>query len=308
MWIKRHHNCLVFYTLFVLLNLLDFALTFSYLNKYHRNRISLIVLNNELSMKDTESNAWTSDFPTRRNHLVNFISAAAGILSSSVLIPAFASEDEVDLTTKMFNSDGSLKQRTDTEARFRTIDLAWNESDSSLFAYDGVNAPGISTGSSVNLRYKLPQKWGNEMDPYLDPSEGVNQKACNHITAFQASGNATFEKLEKASRNGVYKSLGLPNNFIELQKADLVGGRTVTKGEQKYYEFDMAVAPTICDSKSADNLGLGFCPYESIYLLSSTVYNNRLYALIIECEKSQWKRSNAELRQVRSSFVVETLS
>jgi hypothetical protein len=232
---------------------------------------------------------------------IPFIAATSDL---AVNIPsASAADDDSDLTKKMFNADGSLKQETDTEAKFRPVELTWDVSDSSYSAVDGVNSADTTKGSSVVLSYLLPEKWGNGKDLYVDKSEGVTTKSCNKITVYQAPGKATADRLEKASRVGVFQSLGLTNDFIDLKKADLLSGRTSVKEGQKYFEFEMAVAPAVCDA-SGDNLGLGFCPYESIYLLSSTVLNDHLYVLIEECSKAQWKRSNAELRRIRSSFQV----
>uniref|UniRef100_A0A7S2MUX6 PsbP C-terminal domain-containing protein n=1 Tax=Helicotheca tamesis TaxID=374047 RepID=A0A7S2MUX6_9STRA len=88
-------------------------------------------------------------------------------------------------------------------------------------------------------------------------------------------------------------------------KADLISGRKSTPEEEEtYYEFDLAVAPETCPSKSADNLGLGFCPYDSVLLASAIVKDGRMYVCTVECSKEQWKRSSSDLKRVRSSFRV----
>lgn len=223
------------------------------------------------------------------------------------ITPVIASDDDSDLTKKLFNADGSLKQQTEIEAKFRSVELLWDVSDRPFSAVDGRDVESDAKGSSLKISYKLPEIWGDGNELYVDKRDGVNRKACKKITVYQAPGTATVDRLEKASKVGVYKALDLKDDFIDLKKADLISGRTSVKGGQKYFEFDLAVAPSTCDS-SSDNLGLGFCPYESIYLVSSTIVNDRLYAFIEECDKSQWKRSNAELKQVRSSFVVSDFS
>merc|ERR1712154_307837 len=88
-----------------------------------------------------------------------------------------------------------------------------------------------------------------------------------------------------------------------LRSADLVGARRTKKAGETFYEFDMAVAPATCRA-STDDLGLGFCPYDTIYLLSATVLSDRLYVMVVESTKSEWKQSNSDLKQVRSSFNV----
>lgn len=250
----------------------------------------------------------------RRDFILDNIITASSILTSTRIIfssPSTAqadvitAEDYTDLTTKMFNKDGSLKDDLEMEAKFRNVDFKWDASDIQSIAIDGKNTPSTQIGSSVSLQYKLPEKW---VDLYIDKSEGMNQKVCERIVIYQAPGKATYDRLDKASRVGVYKSLQLSDDFILLNKADLIGGRIINKKDgQKYYEYDMALAPSTCNSESPENLGLGFCPYETIYLLSSTIVNERLYVFIEECKKDQWKRSNSELKTIRSSFIVEQI-
>ena len=50
----------------------------------------------------------------------------------------------------------------------------------------------------------------------------------------------------------------------ELAQADLVSGRKRNEEGTVYYDFDLAVAPKTCPDKQAENLGLGFCPYDRI--------------------------------------------
>jgi hypothetical protein len=86
-----------------------------------------------------------------------------------------------------------------------------------------------------------------------------------------------------------------------LKGADLLSGRTRMQGDIKFYDYDMALAPKTCgDSK--ENLGLGFCPFESIYLLSAVVLDDALYVMAVESNKDEWKVANSDLKRVRSSF------
>ena len=111
-----------------------------------------------------------------------------------------------------------------------------------------------------------------------------------------------------------------------FQKADLIGGRTSRKpinsaevkggvDEQTYYEFDLAFAPLECPDfmeGNKENLGLGFCPYDKIFLISATVLKNSetdksgtLMCCVVECDKAEWKLGNSDIKRVRSSFNVE---
>jgi hypothetical protein len=210
-----------------------------------------------------------------------------------------------DLTSKMFNEDGSLKDASiETEAKFRTVEIFWDASDTRAIAIDGENVAGTPKGSSFRLSYQLPEKWGLASDLYQDRS--VGSKACDRITVYQANGTPDPKILEKASTIGIAKALDVFDDLVGIRNADMIGGSTKAKNGHTYFEFDMGAAPATCES-SKENLGLGFCPYESIYLLSSTVIEERLYVFALQSDKSEWKRSNSDLRRVRSSFSVQRM-
>lgn len=186
------------------------------------------------------------------------------------------------------------------------------------------------------VSYSLPSKW--RMPGYVDVDlEGDGQKgvsACDSITVtmrnFEGSDTAALVKrLDSAAKTGVNVALGLEGKAY--QKADVVGGKkrggtaivakTKAKkgrkvagsaertagGEPTYYDFDLAIAPETCvgGEKDPNNLGMGFCPYESIALLSAVAVNDKLFVLEITCRKDQWKRSNSDLKQIRTSFRVD---
>jgi hypothetical protein len=222
----------------------------------------------------------------------------------------------------MFNPDGSIKEGVESVARFRTVSISWDDAPDNSFAsnVDGTNvgtsAGTGSSGSSVRISYRLPEKWatgqggegggGGGDELYFDRTEGVNAKACRRITVFRAAGGDVAEsQLERASMVGIAKALRVPDDLAVLASADLVSGRTAMRDDQRYFDFDMAVAPKTCDQQSNENLGLGFCPYESIYLLSATVLDGHMYVMAIESDKNEWKRANSDLKLVRNSFRVE---
>lgn len=236
-----------------------------------------------------------------------FRHAASIVIGTSVFpVPFLASAEEEDLTTKLFNEDGSLKdESTEIEAKFRKVEVMWDGSSQLAIAVDGENSGETSRGTTFRVSYDLPEKWNTESKKYIDKAEGV--KVCDRITVYRAEGSATPKLLERATIKGIGESLRVTEELKAIKKADLIGGRTRLKGDQKYFDFDMAIAPTEC-STSKEDLGLGFCPYESIYLLSSTVYDNSLYVFALECDKAEWKLANSDLRRVRSSFSVEVVS
>jgi len=204
---------------------------------------------------------------------------------------------------------------------------------------DGSSPSMASSDAAATLKatYKLPTKWNldssTSLPLYYDSSEGKNGKSCNRITIYSVSApkNLDMSTLEKASKVGVAKSLfmdSIPNGYFDqgVLKADLIGGRTSRKpiksasepgeiDEQIYYEFDLAFAPLSCPDfmeGNKENLGLGFCPYDNIFLLSATVLpdNNKegggtLMVCVVECNKDEWKIANSDLKRVRSSFTVE---
>jgi hypothetical protein len=249
-----------------------------------------------------------------------------------------------DLTFQLFNTDGSLREGVESEAKFRTFAVDWSRqevaSNQRLVNVNGVDQSpsSISTDSSIQqqesaeagfsgirVTYDLPDKWGSSgSDLYLDRNDN-NLKACNRITVYQAPVATTgavvdYRLLEKAATTGIAKALDVPSDiYSPLTSADLIGGKTriivTTTNEaqpQKYFDFDMALAPSVCSDNDGvnnkENLGLGFCPFESIYLISSTIVNGRVYAFVLECEKAQWKRANSDLRKVRSTFSVRSIT
>jgi len=248
-----------------------------------------------------------------------------------------------DLTSQLFNPDGSLKDPNSVVvAQEKEVNIAFSvpsspDSVTVNLSTDG-SSPSTASDSATTLKatYKLPTKWNLEatssLPLYYDSSEGKNGKSCNRITIYSVSAptNLNMSTLEKATKVGVAKSLfmgDISNGYFDqgVLKADLIGGRTARKpiqsssvpegiDEQVYYEFDLAFAPLSCpDFKEGnkENLGLGFCPYDNIFLVSATVLNDdkneggTLMVCVVECNKDEWKIANSDLKRVRSSFAVD---
>ena len=252
-----------------------------------------------------------------------------------------------DLTSQLFNEDGSLRDpNMVVEAQEKALTLPFSIPTSPngdiAIATDGVLSSSsandaAAAGTNLKATYKLPLKWNqdaaSQLPLYYDSSEGKNGRSCNRITVYSVSSpnKLDMSTLEKASRVGVAKSLfmdQIPNKYFDqgVLKADLISGRTVRKpiksleeegeiDEQVYYEFDLAFAPLECPDftqGNKENLGLGFCPYDNIYLVSATVVKNSekdnngtLMCCVVECNKDEWKIANSDLKRVRSSFVVD---
>ena len=230
------------------------------------------------------------------------------VLSSLIVGQTPASADE-DLTSQLFNPDGSLKEGVSSEvAKTRVVEFKWDQSDSPLVNMDGENVAGTVKGSQVRISYELPDKWGKGNQLYIDRSEGVNAPACKRITVYKTPGKASTDRLDKASIIGVGKALEATGDLEKMTNADIIGGRKQAKNGQKYYTFDMASAPNKCENRAQDDLGLGFCPYDTVFLISATVLNESLYVMVIECDNLEWKQGNADLKRVRSSFSVESVA
>lgn len=236
--------------------------------------------------------------------------ATATVITAAPNEPSFARSD-ADLTEQMFNADGSLKEGYESVVKFRDVSFAWDQSDAFAINADGINVQNTPNGTQYTLSYQYPMRWsdGNDGDPiFFDRTEGINRKATKGITIYQAPGKATSERVEKATTVGVAKSLDIPQELSRLYKADIISGRTVEKGDQKYYEFDMASAPDTCGN-SKENLGLGFCPYDDLFLLSATIVNDRLYCMVVECDSTKiWKLESKELKRIRSTFTIEEVA
>jgi hypothetical protein len=276
--------------------------------------------------------------------LTTIVDPASAAASATDTVSSADHENAInnnDLTFQLFNPDGSLREGVESEAKFRKLSVDWTgqqvaanqrlvnvngvDQSSDINSMDSSKQEGDASG--IRVTYDLPYKWGNAgSDLYLDRNDN-NLKACNRITVYQAPASMVVDDrlLEKAATTGIAKALDVPSDVsAALKSADLIGGKTrivatTTNGQgqgeqqQKYFDFDMAVAPTVCSSEkgsdaSKENLGLGFCPYESIYLISSTIVNGRVYAFVLECDKAQWKRANSDLRKVRSTFTVRSLT
>jgi len=228
-----------------------------------------------------------------------------GAACYSLLLRPIVSRAEEDLTSQMFNPDGSLKDGVPYEvAKTKPVEFNWDHSEPLLVNLDGQNTAETTSGSQVRISYQLPDKWGKG---YIDTSEGANAPACKHITVYKAPGTASTDRLDKATTIGVGKALEATDALGKLKTADVIGGRKQTKNDQKYYEFDMASAPEKCGSRSKDDLGLGFCPYDTVFLISATILDESLYVMAIECDNLEWKQGNADLKRVRSSFSVELI-
>lgn len=242
---------------------------------------------------------------SRRNVFSLVVPATLALLTTP---PDALASDSDDLTSQMFNSDGSLKEGVESEVKFRDVRFQWDQTDAFAINEDGTNVQGTKSGSQYTISYQYPLRWsdGSDGDPiYFDKSEGINSKAAKRVTIYQAAGETTPDRLEKATTIGVAKALNAPEELSRLYKADVVSGRTVERGDQKYYEFDMAAAPETCGN-SKENLGLGFCPYDDLFLLSATVVNNRLYCMVVECDSTKvWKQESKELKRIRSTFTIE---
>lgn len=241
----------------------------------------------------------------RRNFLI-------GTASSSLLFGPVIGNADDDLTSQMFNPDGSLKQGDVEVAKTKLVAFDWDQSDNMMVNIDGKNTEGTSSGNKIRISYELPAKWGRGSDIYIDTSEGVNAPACKRITVYKAPGKASADRLEKATTIGVGKALQVTDDLGKLATADIIGGRKRTLSSnngEKYFDFDLASAPQKCDqSASKDDLGLGFCPYDTVFLISATILDESLYVMAIECDNLEWKQGNADLKRVRSSFSVETIA
>jgi len=269
---------------------------------------------------------------------ITLTSTAAGNVS-----PALATEG--DMTSQMFNEDGSLKEgilsngaNADViEAKSTTITIPFpskSSTDDAIVSADGSNIElTLSTDNTssaenalVKAQYIIPDKW-TPAPEYLDTLLAVREKACDHITIYQVPG--TFKDntlLEKATTIGIAKALNFASVFKirpdvlpkSIVSADIVSGRKVLKpkssssngddnskdNKRLYYEFDLATAPDNC-GQSAENLGLGFCPYDTIVLVSATIVNEKMYVCGVTCNKTEWKRANADLKRVRGSFFID---
>ena len=274
----------------------------------HQPRISSATTRSSLSGVGDE-NIEKTPTNSRRSLLLGAGLATAAQFSLSRAQPAWAADEETDtsggdMTKQLFNEDGSLREGEVEEAKFRTVDIAWpglSESDGKYLVCEDGKAP--DSGSGVRLSYKVPETWQQQANGYFDKSKssGTTNKVSEKITVYRAPGRVSLDRLAKAATIGVGEALFVPDNLSILRKADLLSGKTRKQGDLKFYDFDMASAPKECEM-SPENLGLGFCPFDTIYLLSAVVIDDALYVIAVESDKSEWKVASADLKRIRSSF------
>ena len=150
-----------------------------------------------------------------------------------------------------------------------------------------------AASSPVRVSYDLPSQWGGPETGYLDKAEGVNGPAVDRVTTYALPGPAEIRTLDRASTVGVARALGLdtlPASNPGILRADLISGAKRVREGTTYYEFDVAVTPPTCQPGSQDDLGMGFCPYDSIVLLGAAVVDGRMYGIMIEAGRDEWKR------------------
>eukprot|EP00587_Corethron_hystrix_P008017 CAMPEP_0113313824 /NCGR_PEP_ID=MMETSP0010_2-20120614/10101_1 /TAXON_ID=216773 ORGANISM="Corethron hystrix, Strain 308" /NCGR_SAMPLE_ID=MMETSP0010_2 /ASSEMBLY_ACC=CAM_ASM_000155 /LENGTH=336 /DNA_ID=CAMNT_0000169929 /DNA_START=83 /DNA_END=1093 /DNA_ORIENTATION=+ /assembly_acc=CAM_ASM_000155 len=229
-----------------------------------------------------ECTTWTAT--ARRDFFHNaFVAVSAAALISSAS-PALADAD----LSGLYDEDG---RPLDSSLTSSTVSIA---------------VPFTSAGTISH--YDIPSRW--KMPGYIDVSLDGSEEtfvACDGMEVFVSSSGNNAElvkRLEKAGKIGVAVALGLEGAYKD---ADVVGAKK-RKGEEDgmtYYDFDLAIAPKNCAERDPNNLGLGFCPYESIALLSAVAFSNQMYIFRTVCGPAQWKRSNSDLKKSRQSFRVE---
>lgn len=287
-----------------------------------KNHLTLITKNQKVG---TKCHA-TADEQLGESCRRKFLTKGGAAFLSTVLINGEVAVAEEDMTSRLFNSDGSLKDKNaEVEAKSRSVPVAFpsEKIDSAVLSLDGSSLVLPESQKTINVLFSLPGKWTDAPD-YVDTSEGLNIKACDFVATYQLPGTYSYKVLDKAAMTGVAKAVGvnmLPASEIgfgpftkNLLSADVISGKKISKpasssddeiDSRDYYEFDIAIAPKVCDD-SSENLGLGFCPYEEIVLISATIVDGRMYVLGAKCKKDQWKRESADLKRVRGSFFVDS--
>jgi hypothetical protein len=369
---------------------------------------------------ETNKRHWNLD----RRYVLSFIGStfvAAATLATSTTptnvvnaaeVFGDTNDDGTNLTTQLFNPDGSLKDtELVVEAQERTVQLQPTTAAPAVW----VDAVPSSSSSSNNrhitetsttvtatyptLKYNIPMKWDQD---YIDST--TKERACSRIYAYRIpypndsnTGNDSIDSTNdsettkktkrrmissmNSSSSNINSSSTASNRRLQvsdilnalpaddvirqsLRNADIMGGNVrrpttttrirndggsndsndtaKTDNNHVYSEFDLAVAPTTCSGGENEDLRLGFCPYDRIFLISATTtydlpfasnrtsqsselsvmnqednlnsrtasdgISNRpsdyLSVLIVESTRSEWQRANADLRRVRGSFVV----
>ena len=246
-----------------------------------------------------------------------------------------------------------------TPAQERTITLDGSTNHEQRMSWrDGRPTIPTTTMAVPMMQYNLPMKWDDQyLDsttkeractriytyriPYPN-SNNNNISADNNSNNNNNNSDPTKGKRRRSigpANNNRDRPLSLADILLALpldepirsvlQTADLMGGRvrrSVNNNNNNedddrcyYSDLDLAVAPSTCSGSDNEDLRLGFCPYDRVFLLSATttttndaddadsrIPTTRCYLsiLIVESTRSEWQRANADLRRVRGSFTV----
>ena len=252
---------------------------------------------------------------------------------------------------------------TPAQERTITLDGSTNH-EQRMSWRDGRPTIPTTTMAVPMMQYNLPMKWDDQyLDsttkeractriytyripyPNQNNNNNNNNKSADNDNNNNNSDATTKGKRRRSirpSRTNNNRPLSLADILLALpqdepirsvlQTADLMGGRVRrstnnnnnNNNDYSYSDLDLAVAPSTCSGSDNEDLRLGFCPYDRVFLLSATTTTNNddddeadtrivptntscccyLSILIVESTRSEWQRANADLRRVRGSFTV----
>jgi len=195
--------------------------------------------------------------------------SAAGLLS--VAAPPLPAHADVASQILKFDGDGKLLDDYSGETQFRTL----RQGAASL---------------QILAAWKL-----REDGSYEDPTLG--SAATGVVMRTIVTDRPETAALGRPEQIDLVRTLELEP---ELVRADLVAAAVRKSDGVTFYDFDLALSPSKCDTEMATA-----CLPNKVILLSCGVRAGQLHVVRVDASPDQWKRAGTALRLLRSSFSVD---
>ena len=212
----------------------------------------------------------------RRGVLVR-AAAACGVRAASVAglfsvaAPPLPAHADVASQILKFDGDGKLLDDYSGETQFRTL----RQGAASL---------------QILAAWKL-----REDGSYEDPTLG--SAATDVVMRTIVTDRPETAALGRPEQIDLVRTLELEP---ELVRADLVAAAVRKSDGVTFYDFDLALSPSKCDTEMATA-----CLPNKVILLSCGVRAGQLHVVRVDASPDQWKRAGTALRLLRSSFTVD---
>mmetsp|Transcript_18886 Transcript_18886/g.39301 ORF Transcript_18886/g.39301 Transcript_18886/m.39301 type:complete len:242 (+) Transcript_18886:6-731(+) len=164
------------------------------------------------------------------------------------------------------------------------------------------------TISTSQYSYQVPSKWQGD-GPFIDISYPDKPSACTSLSVMKLGADVSLSDLG-GDVNKICEAFDVPattpdgtltDKKNKWKGIDLIAGAKRTKDGRTYYDYDLAYAPSKCDNSGVGaNLGLGFCPYQMVFVVSGCDG----YGFQAKANAKEWKVGNGDIKGIRASWTV----